>query len=132
MGSTEVRRLLLGDTARYEGIIGKHAAALSVRYGDAGLSRQLASMRSRFVSLGPMALCDSVLSDLGTAAPDDLLAGIGLMAFHISTHDDIVDETPDSRAGISALLYSGNIALAEGVGLLIGRGYLGRQRPRWR
>jgi hypothetical protein len=117
-GSTDIRKKLLGDTSRYERVLSAHGRRLAKKYSDSELSREFLAMGHKFISMGPMSLCDSVLSDLGMEAPDSLLAGIGLMAFHISTHDDIVDETPSEKSKIAALLYSGNIALIEGLKLM--------------
>jgi hypothetical protein len=122
-GSTDIRKKLLGDTSRYERVLGIQGKRLAEKYRDKELSKEFLSMGHKFISMGPMSLCDSVLSDLGIEAPDSLLAGIGLMAFHISTHDDIVDETPEEKSRIAALLYSGNIALIEGLELMSSKGH---------
>lgn len=122
MNSSNIKDALLGDTRRYSRILRKHADFLSERYPDRLLSKCLGEMPERFVSIGPMSNCDALLSDLGIKAPDNLLAGIGMIAFHISTYDDIVDEPPSSREKVAALAYSGNIALIEGIELMVDSG----------
>jgi len=78
---------------------------------------------SRIINLCPMALCDTILSDIGVSCPDTLLTGIGLATFSISTYDDLVDELPRDQLAIAGLIYAGSISTLEGIRLLIQNGY---------
>lgn len=122
MGSSGIKKVLLGNTGKYERILKTYSTMLSKRYPDRHLSELFRVMPGKFVSIGPMSTCDALLGDLGIMSPDMLLAGIGLISFHISTYDDIVDETPSSIEDIAALIYTGNIALIDGIELLVESG----------
>ncbi len=115
MSSSDMRSLILGDTHMYERLLKAESKRISKRYNDPDLKRHFDGMVTRFVSLGPMALFDSIASDIGIKPDRMLMASIGLASFHISTHDDIVDETPANKDEIASLLYSGNISFIEGV-----------------
>lgn len=122
MSSSSIKSILLGDTGKYERILRKYSLKISKKYPNRRLSMWFDAMPGKFVSVGPMSNCDALLSDLKISAPDKLLAGIGMMAFHISTYDDIVDETPSSKEEIASLAYSGNIALIEGMEVMVNSG----------
>lgn len=74
---------------------------------------------SKFISICPMSLCDSLLADLKIQVSDKQLAALGFVMFGISMHDDIVDELYDDRKKIADLLFSGNIACNEGIRMLL-------------
>ncbi len=123
MGSSEIRSQLLGNTSHYERLLSIEARRLTRKYPDPELARQFAKISMGFVSIAPMALCKAALADMDLKAPDRLLVALALINVHISTHDDVVDETPETKSGIAAMLYAGNITLIEGMQMLVNEGY---------
>ncbi len=124
MGVSKIVGPLLGsDVDHYSAILDKQKARILRKYKDPRLGSQLDNMGKKFVTLAPIAFCDSMLKDLGIKAPDTLLIGLGLCTLHISAYDDIVDEDPRDRGERAALLYAGNISLLEGIEMLVGEGY---------
>lgn len=123
MGSSKIRRQLLGNTSRYEHLLSMEAKRLAGKYPDRELARQFAAVPAGFVSIAPMALCEAALADMGLKTPDRLLVALALINVHISTHDDVVDETPETKSGIAAMVYAGNITLIEGMQMLVNEGY---------
>lgn len=116
--------VLFGDTARFRAILAQQADSLSGRYGGGTvLAEHFAAIPSRIICVCPMVLCDAMLTDASVSAPDDLLGGLGLAMYSISTHDDVVDERPEDRGSVARLIYSGNIASLEGAALLFSSGY---------
>ena len=115
IASSEVETILLGDTSRYKNILLTQKNFLQDEYPDPVLQSAFEGLDSRIISIAPMVLFDCMLSDLSIESREDLLAGIGLMMYSISTHDDVVDEKPNDRLVIAGLTYAGDIATLEGV-----------------
>lgn len=124
MGVSKFSRKLFGASVeKHAKLLMNEKPRLLKKYNDGNLRKEIAALDTKFISLAPMALCESILTDLGVPGPEDLLTGIGLMAFHISTHDDLINERPENKETCAALLYSGNILLLEGIERLIKAGY---------
>ncbi len=120
MATSEFCRRLYGNqVSRYTRLLLREKKRLIRKYPDRYLGKVLGNFESKIISLMPMALCDSTLRDLGITAPDSLLSGLGMVAYHISPHDDIVDESPTDNNTRAALLYAGNIVLLEGIESLL-------------
>ncbi len=111
---------LFGTVDHYVALLVPWVTKLKRMYPHTDLALLFESIPLRSIVIAPMVLCDATATDLGVSAPDDVLRGVGLLSFHIGTHDDLVDERPQERAAIGALLYAGNIAALEGVHLLAG------------
>jgi len=119
VASSELISRLYGDTTKYENLIEEEIVKLISLYPNTGLNFLFKKMRTRVISIAPMVLCEAMLSDLKIQTPDNLLKGIGLASFHISTHDDVVDEMPKDRQYIANLIYAGNITKCHGIKILI-------------
>lgn len=125
IASSELTEVLFGDISKYRELLRAHKERLMSLYPDGMiLDSMFDALDSRIINICPMVLCDSLLRDLGVETPDELLAGIGLTMFSISTHDDLVDELPRERVEIAGLTYAGNIATLEGLKLLLQNGYV--------
>jgi hypothetical protein len=117
--SSELMTELLGDVSRSRDLLQKEKMNILSQYNDESILNSIfASLDARIINLCPMTLCDRMLCDLGVASSDELLAGLGLAMYSISTHDDIVDEFPRDRLVVAGLLYGGNIATLEGLKIL--------------
>lgn len=116
--SSQLISYFLGDVGKYLRILQKEKASLLKRYPNKNLSPIFATLQSKLLTVGPMALCDYLASDLGKVCPNDVLAAIGLVCLEISAHDDVVDETPEIQSKLAALVYAGNIAALEGIRIL--------------
>jgi hypothetical protein len=116
--SSEWRNPLLGDTGRYQRILTAEAELLKQKYPDPILGEVFDKMESRIISLAPMVLLDATLKDLGVEVKDEVLAGLGLVMYAVSTHDDVVDERPQDRSKLAGLVYGGDITTIEGMRLL--------------
>lgn len=117
--SSELMSELLGDVSRYRSLLQKEKMSILSRYNDPSILNSIfASLDARIINLCPMALCDRMLRDLNIASSDELITGLGLAMYSISTHDDIVDEFPRYRLVVAGLLYGGNIVTLEGLRLL--------------
>lgn len=124
IASSEVVATLLGDVSRYRKILSVQKKILQKKYPDPVLKSMFDGIDSRIISICPMVLFEAILCDLGIEAKEDSLAGIGLIMYSISTHDDVVDEKPDDRLITAGLIYAGNIATLEGVKILMTNGYI--------
>jgi len=116
--SSDILTELYGDTSRYVKIMNKEASKLKKKYPDKILGKFFSMLPNRIISISTMVLCDSLSQDLGKRCSDSTLAAIGLNSLPISTHDDVVDETPASREFIAGLVYAGNISALEGQNIL--------------
>ena len=124
MGASKFMKEIFGkDVLKYSKILSKEKKILIKKYPDKFIAKEFATLDKKFISIAPMALMDATLSDLGIKADKNLLLGVGLSTFHISPHDDLIDETPERKEDQAALLYSGNIMLLEGVDKLLKYGY---------
>ncbi len=63
-------------------------------------------------------MCARLLQDLHEEPNPSLQQAIGTLCLHISTHDDLIDEPPQTPHERAALLYAGNISCAVGMQLL--------------
>lgn len=119
MGSTSAgKRALFGETEKYRALLVPVAERLIRQYPQPEFVDPWRSLPDRSISIAPMLLCDALVSDLGGRVSETVLTAIGACCFHISTHDDVVDEMPGDRSMVAALTYSGTIALIEGLRLL--------------
>jgi len=110
---------ILGDVEKYVRIMQTQTQKLIKKYPNKHLASAFSLLPRKLITIGPMALCDDLTQDLGGICSDDILAAIGLSCLPITTHDDVVDETPESRDKLSALVYAGNIAGLEGMNILL-------------
>lgn len=116
--------VLFGDTARIRKTLEAYVPSLIASYGGGTtLPDHFRAIPHRIICVCPMVLCQAFLNDLGTEAPHDLLGPLGLAMYSISTHDDVVDERPESRGEVAGLIYAGNIASLYGLSLLMEKGY---------
>lgn len=116
--SSQLITYFLGDVSKHLKILQKEKISLLRRYPNKNLSPVFTTLQSKLLTIGPMALCDCLISDLGKICPEDILVAIGLVCLEISAHDDAVDETPDVQSKLAALIYAGNIAALEGIKIL--------------
>lgn len=125
VASSELANILLGDISKYQKLLEKEKERLKNRYPDKDiLDSMFDGIRGRIINICPMTLCDRMCMDiLNKEAPNDLLIGVGLSMYPISTHDDLVDEMPKERLIIAGLAYAGDIAALEGAKILIEKGY---------
>jgi hypothetical protein len=123
MGISKVLNKLYDHVPKYQAILDKEQQRIVKKYSDSSMDVHINALKEHAISIGPMALCDSLLKDLKVPCPDKLLAGLGVVSFHISAHDDLIDETPSKKVEQGALLYSGNITLLEGINILIDNDY---------
>lgn len=117
--SSTILSYLLGDIRKYIHIMQQQAKRLVKKYPDKHLASIFSILPEKLITIGPMALCDDLTRDLGGACSDEILAAVGLCCLPITTHDDVVDETPTDRAKLAALVYAGNIAGLEGMNILL-------------
>jgi hypothetical protein len=117
-GSSKILSELFGDLSYHQDILQPPIQELKSSYVEIGLNKYFESLAWKSISLGPMVLSKELSKDLKCDLPDDILRGIGCLCLLISTHDDIVDETPEDQLEIANLIYSGNIAANKGVSLL--------------
>ncbi len=119
MGSTsDAKHALFGEIGRYTGLLRVVAERLMAKYSDEAFRPFFRTLPERSICIAPMVLCDALSADLGARVPDHVLQALGAMCFHISTHDDVVDERPRERRKLAALTYTGNLAFHEGIRLL--------------
>ncbi len=124
VATSEFCKKLYGEQVpKYTALLLNEKKRILEKYPDKYLERELSNFENKIISLMPMALCDSTLIDLGIKAPDSLLAGLGMVTYHISPHDDIVDQPPNNNNAMAALLYAGNIVLLEGIESLLKNGH---------
>lgn len=124
MSASKFMREIFGDDVlKYSKLLSAEKKILIRKYPDKFLAKEFATLDKKFISIAPMALMDATLSDLSIKADKNLLLGVGLSTFHISPHDDLIDETPERKEEQASLLYSGNITLMEGVDKLLKYGY---------
>lgn len=125
IASSQMADFILGDLSRYQKILMEEKNKLTKAFPDeAILDSMFNGISGRIINLCPMVLCDRMCIDiLGKEAPDNLLAGIGLSMYPISTHDDLADEFPQQRLVAAGLVYSGDISALVGTKILIDNGY---------
>lgn len=116
--SSQLITYFLGDIGKYLEILKKYTKILLRKYPNKNLAPIFTTLQTKLLTVGPMALCDSLTEDLGKKCLEDILSAIGLVCLEISAHDDAVDETPASRSKLAALVYAGNIAALEGIKIL--------------
>lgn len=125
IASSELVNVLFGDISKYQDLLMMEKDKLKECFPDkAMLDSMFEGIPSRIINLCPMALCDKMCLDiLGQEAPDELLAGVGISMYPISTHDDLVDEFPYNRLAVAGLVYAGDISALMGTKILIENGY---------
>lgn len=125
IASSELAEVLFGDISKYQGLLLAESERIKKSFPDKSiLDSMFSGMPGRIINICPMALCDKMCIDLlGKEAPEQLLTGIGVSMYPISTHDDLVDEFPHERLIIAGLAYSGDIAALQGTKILIENGY---------
>lgn len=116
--SSEVLNNVLGDIGKYIQIAKVSAQLISEKYPSPNLAPVFTIIPRKLITICPMALFDDITQDLGKTCDDQILEAIGLSCLSITTHDDVVDETPTKRPELAALIYAGNIATLEGIRLL--------------
>lgn len=105
IASSSIMNLLFGDIAPFSTILREASRPLIDQYGGkTSLPSYFLAIPERIICVCPMVLCDAFLSDLGMKAPDDLLGPLGLAMYSISTHDDVVDESPKDRGVVAGLI----------------------------
>lgn len=119
IASSELNIPLLGDTLKYRNILRSQKVHLQEKYPDPSLHSIFEGLDSRIISIAPMVLFDRMLEDLGMKSEEELLVGLGLVMYSVSTHDDVVDERPRNRLDVARLIYAGNIATLEGINILV-------------
>jgi len=119
IASSELNIPLLGDTLKYRNILRSQKEYLQEKYPDPALRSIFEGLESRIISIAPMVLFDRMLEDLGVEPEEKLLAGLGLVMYSVSTHDDVVDERPTNRLEVASLIYAGNITTLEGMRILV-------------
>ena len=123
MSTSRLCEELFGNKVKfYSSLLIREKNRFLSKYCDNEIEEEITPLDKRIISIMPMALCDSLLRDIGISASEELLTGLGLLVFHISTHDDIVDEDSKSKRSRAGLLYSGDMLLIEGINLLIKSG----------
>lgn len=125
IASSQMADSILGNLSRYQKILTEEKDKLKEAFPDEAILDSLFDgISGRIINLCPMVLCDRMCIDiLGREAPDNLLAGIGLLMYPISTHDDLADEFPQHRLTAAGLVYSGDISALAGTKILIDNGY---------
>lgn len=78
---------MLGDYSKHKNILLAQKSFLQDKYPDPVLQSIFEGLDSRIISITPMVLFDCMLTDLGIESREDLLAGIGLMTYLVSTHE---------------------------------------------
>lgn len=117
IASSELDNVLLGNVSEYSTILHKQKVYLQEQYPDPALYAVFEGLDSRIISLAPMVLFDGLTRDLGLKSNEKLLAGLGLIMYSVSTHDDVVDEKPPERINVASLMYGGDITTLEGIKL---------------
>jgi len=117
--SSTILSYLLGNIDKYVRIMQDQSDRLIKKYPNRNLAPVFSILPEKLITIGPMALCDDLTQDLGGVCSENILAAIGLSCLLITTHDDVVDETPKNRADLAALIYAGNIAGLEGMEILL-------------
>ncbi|MEX0917326.1 MAG: class 1 isoprenoid biosynthesis enzyme [Candidatus Paceibacterota bacterium] len=121
--------VLFGDVSNLRQILECASQSLIGTYGNEHLlAEQFEAIPGRIICICPMVLCRAMLQDLGLEPNKDLLEGVGLSMYSISTHDDLVDEQPREREIVAALTYSRNIASLAGISHLVSNGHIGVAR----
>lgn len=87
VASSEIAFELFGDLTKYQALLAVQKQGIISAFPDVNLTTHFNALDTRIISLCPMVLCHSLLSDLSLPCPDNLLTGIGLSAFSISTHE---------------------------------------------
>src|SRR3990167_4302719 len=116
--SSELLKILLGNVDKYIQLMDSQANRLSRAYPDKELAVIFSMLSKKILTIGPMSYCDLFASDLGIKCPKEVLVAIGLVCLPITTHDDVVDETPKKRLQLAAFIYAGDIAMLEGLKVL--------------
>ena len=124
IASSELNNPLFGDIAKYRDILTTQKEILNRNYPDETLRIMVEGIDSRIISIAPMVLFDTLSQDLGIKSDERILAGLGLISYSVSTHDDVVDERPAKRLDTAGLIYIGDITMLEGAKLLIENGDL--------
>lgn len=122
IASSELNNPLFGDVTKYSNILRIQKGYLQEKYPDSALQSALEGLDSRIISIAPMVLFETMLDDLGSDSNEKLLAGLGLIMYSVSTHDDVVDERPPQRLDVASLIYAGDITTLEGMSLLMDTG----------
>ena len=117
--SSKISSILYKNPEKYKKLLEPYERALIKKYPDPYLKTFFGSIGNKIISIGPMYLCESLAKDLSASVTEKDLAALGLHMLAISTHDDVVDETPVDRIALGALVYAGNIATNEGSKILI-------------
>lgn len=119
IASSELNNPLFGDITKYGNILRAQKENLQKKYPDPILRSTLDGLDSRIISVAPMVLFDTMLKDMGLESNEKLLAGLGLIMYSVSSHDDVVDERPTQRLDVAGLIYAGDITTLEGMRLLV-------------
>lgn len=120
--SSEILTQLYGNIEKYQEILKPYQESLTSHYPNANLESLFSSINKKMIAIAPMVFCKSLLLDLNQKVNDRELAVLGLHMLAISTHDDVVDEMPQDRITLAALVYAGNIATNEASRLLLESG----------
>lgn len=124
IASSEIMDALFGDTTRFREALATYVTEIITAYGgETSLPEHFRAIPSRIICICPMVLCHAFLEDVELETPHDFLGPLGLAMYSISTHDDVVDERPESRGEVAGLVYAGNIASLHGLSLLMEKGY---------
>lgn len=122
IASSELNNPLFGDITKYSDILQAQKENLKIKYPDPILESAIDGIDSRIISIAPMVLFETMLQDLGLEPDEELLGGLGLIMYSVSTHDDVVDERPTKRLDVAGLVYAGDITTLEGMRLLVNSG----------
>ncbi|MDO8638072.1 MAG: class 1 isoprenoid biosynthesis enzyme [Candidatus Daviesbacteria bacterium] len=120
--SSDILRQLYGDIKKYQTMLAPYQDNLVSKYPNPNLKKYFSSINKKIIAIMPMVFCESLLLDLGQKVNKKDLVALGLHMLAISTHDDVVDEMPENRTELAALVYAGNIASNEGSKILIQQG----------
>lgn len=116
--SSEILLNLLGETSKYTRIMQAETRKLKKKYSNKNLQKIFDTLPNKIITICPMLLCDELTKDLGGKCNEKILAAVGLICFTLSTHDDVVDETPRQRSQLAALTYAGNLTTLESIQIL--------------
>ena len=116
--SSDILKQLYGDIEKYQAVLDPYQNKLIKQYPSSNLTDLFSSINKKMIAIAPMVFCESLLLDLGEEVRNEDLAALGLHMLAISTHDDVVDEMPQNRVKLGALIYAGNIASNEGSKIL--------------
>jgi len=122
--SSAIIPYLLGDVKKYVRILERKSKKLIKKYPNKNLAQVFSILPRKIITIAPMAVCDDLVQDLGGSCDKNILAAVGLSCLPITTHDDVVDETPKNKSNLAALVYAGNIAGLEGMKILLQKNYL--------